>query len=133
MGNMRCGGTVANGQGESWMKGSSLEKDFVSNMNLVSAKKGIVRARKIKRCTPAIHVEALVEAAGTRQGEELSQLEVFSYHFQSRNNEVQVNLQEVQKKKRQRKVKAKWMKMEVVMTMMKIQVKGKNLDQAQAY
>ena len=52
-------------KGESWTKGVFVGKDFVSNLNLISTKKGIVKARTIKRCTPSIDIEALVEATGT--------------------------------------------------------------------
>ena len=56
---------MVNEKGESWTKGVFVAKDFVSNLKLISTKKRILKARTIKRCTPSIDIEALVEAAGT--------------------------------------------------------------------
>ena len=52
-------------KGEPWIKGIFVGKDSVSNLNLVSTRKGIVKRRTMRQCTPLYEVEVLAEATGT--------------------------------------------------------------------
>ena len=52
-------------KGEPWIKGVFVGKDTVSNVNLVSTRKGIVKCRTMRQCTPLYEVEVLAEATGT--------------------------------------------------------------------
>ena len=46
-------------------KVSLFGKDSVSNLNLVSTRKGIVKCRTMRQCTPLYDIEVLAEATGT--------------------------------------------------------------------
>ena len=50
---------------ESWRKGIFVGKDSVSNLNLVRTRKGIMKCRTMRQCTPLYDVEVLAEATGT--------------------------------------------------------------------
>ena len=52
-------------KGEPWKKGIFVGKDPVSNANLVSTSKGIMKARTMRRCAPTFDVETMIEACGT--------------------------------------------------------------------
>ena len=52
-------------KGEPWIKGIFVGKDSVSNLNLVSTRKGIVKCRTMRQCAPLYDVEVLAEATGT--------------------------------------------------------------------
>ena len=48
-----------------WKKGIFIGEDHVSNANLVSTSTGIIKARTMRRCTPTIDIETMIEACGT--------------------------------------------------------------------
>ena len=50
---------------EAWRKGILVGKDALSNMNLVSTRKALVKCRTMRQCTPIYDVEVLAEATGT--------------------------------------------------------------------
>ena len=52
-------------KGEPWIKGIFFGKDSVSNLSLVSTRKGIVKCRTMRQCTPLYDIEVLAEATGT--------------------------------------------------------------------
>ena len=53
-------------KGESWKKGIFVGKDMLSNMNLVSTSKGVIKCRTMRQCTPAYDAETMAVAAGTQ-------------------------------------------------------------------
>ena len=52
-------------KGERWIKGVFVGKDAMSNANLISTSRGIVKTRTIRKCSPEFQVEALINAVGT--------------------------------------------------------------------
>ena len=52
-------------KGEPWIKGIFVGKHSVSNLSLVSTRKGIVKCRTMRQCTPLYDKEVLAEATGT--------------------------------------------------------------------
>ena len=52
-------------KGEMWTKGIFVGKDHLSNLNMISASKGVVKARTMRRCANQYQAEVLLYARGT--------------------------------------------------------------------
>ena len=58
-------------KGEPWRKGIFVGKDMVSNMNLVSTRKGIMKARSMRQCTPAFNLKRVADRGTTPKSSSL--------------------------------------------------------------